>query len=97
MQHVGEVIGAITEEFQKAFPELPAKLFTGNSNYKMPRLAKWKSAFGITMSQMPWHNPEHQPLPKYFDEWSARYDRGEDVTRIYGEGSITGQSFAAAA
>ena len=43
------------------------------------------------MSQMPWHNPEHQPLPKYFEEWSAIYDSGADVTRVFGEGSTTGQ------
>ncbi len=92
MKHVGEVIAAITEEMKKAFPEIPAELFDGYSNYKVPRLAKMKSAFGITMSQMPWHNPEHQPLPKYFDEWSALYDSGADVTRVYGEGSTTGQT-----
>ena len=97
MKHVGEVIAAITEEFEKAFPELPKEWLTGYSNFNMPRLAKWKSAFGITMSQMPWHNPQHQPLPKYFDEWSAIYDSGADVTRVFGEGSTTGQPLAAAA
>ena len=97
MAHVGKVIGAITEEFEKAFPELPKEWLTGYSNFKMPRLAKWKSAFGITMSQMPWHNPQHQPLPKYFDEWSAIYNSGADVTRVFGEGSTTGQPLAAAA
>ena len=58
-------------------------------------MAKLKSVYGITMSQMPWHNPEHQPLPEYFNEWSARYDRGEDVTRVFGEGSSTGLPLAA--
>ena len=36
MAHVGKVIGAITEEFGKAFPELPAEWINGNSNFKMP-------------------------------------------------------------
>ena len=90
MAHVGRVIGAITEEFQKAFPDLPTEWFTGYSNYKMPRLGKLRSMYGITMSQMPWHNPEHQALPVYFNEWSARYDRGEDMTRTYGLGATPG-------
>jgi hypothetical protein len=81
------VIAAITEEFQKAFPQLPAEWFTGYSNYKMPRLGKLRSMYGITMSQMPWHNPEHQPLPEYFHEWSARHDRGEDMRYTYGAGA----------
>ena len=97
MAHVGKVIGAITEEFGKAFPELSPELLNGNSNFKMPFFAKMKSAFGITMSQMPWHDPEHQPLPAYFDEWSAIYDSGADVTRVFGEGSTTGQPLAVAA
>ena len=97
MAHVGKVIGAITEEMQKAFPELPAELFADKSSYKMPRIAKLKSLFGITMSQMPWHDPEHQPLPKYFEEWSAIYDSGADVTRVYGEGSTVRPALAAAA
>ena len=94
MRHVGTVIAAITEEFQKAFPEIPAEWMTGYSNYKIPRAAKMRSAFGIAMSQMPWHNPENQPLPEYFHEWSGHYDRGEDVTRVFGEGSTTGQPIA---
>ena len=95
MAHVGKVIAAITEEFRNAYPELPEEWFTSYSNYKMPTMGKLKSMYGITMSQMPWHNPEHQPLPKYYDEWSARYDRGEDVTRVYGVGATTGQMAAA--
>ena len=95
MKHVGKAIGAITEEFQNAFPELPAEWFTSYSNYKMPRLGKLRSAYGITMSQMPWHNPERQPLPSYFDEWSARYDRGEDMRFAYGDGAKPGLMAAA--
>ena len=87
MSHVGKVISAITEEFQKAFPDQPEELFTGHSNYKMPLFGKLRSMYGITMSQMPWHNPEHQPLPEYFHEWMTRYENGEDMTRTYGLGA----------
>lgn len=95
MKHVGKVIEAITEEFQKAFPDLPTEWFTGYSNHKMPFMGKLRSMYGITMSQMPWHNPEHQALPAYFDEWSARYDRGDDMTRAYGVGALPGLATAA--
>ena len=88
MKHVGTVIAAITEEFRKAFPDLPEEWFTSYSNYRMPRLGKLRSALGITLSQMPWHNPAHQPLPEYFHEWTARFDRGEDMTRTYGVGAM---------
>jgi hypothetical protein len=37
------------------------------------------------MSQTPFHNPVHEPLPALADEWFARWDRGDDVTRWYTE------------
>lgn len=95
MKHVGKVIEAITEEFQNAFPDLPTEWFTAYSNHKMPLMGKLRSMYGITMSQMPWHNPEHQALPAYFDEWSAGYDRGDDMTRAYGVGALPGRATAA--
>jgi predicted metal-dependent hydrolase len=95
MKHVGKVIAAITEEFRKAFPDLPEEWFTSYSSYKMPRIGKLRSMLGITMSQMPWHNPEHQPLPEYFHEWSARFDRGEDMARTYGQGAVSALTAAA--
>lgn len=95
MRHVGTVIEAITEEFQKAFPDLPAEWFTSYSNYKMPLMGKLRSMFGIAMSQMPWHNPGNQVLPEYFHEWTARFERGEDMTRTYGLGAAPGLVAAA--
>lgn len=47
------------------------------------------------LGTMPWHNPEHQPLPEYFHEWSARFERGEDMTRTYGVGATPGLTAAA--
>lgn len=84
MKHVGVVIAAITDEFRTVFPDMPAEWFTGYSSYKMPRIGKLRSAWGIAMAQMPWHNPDHQALPEYFHEWTARYARGEDMTQTYG-------------
>ena len=71
MKHVGEVINAITEEFQKAFPELPAELFTGNSNFKMPlpgqiEIRLWHHHVADALAQ-----PGASATAEYFDEWSA--------------------------
>jgi predicted metal-dependent hydrolase len=95
MQHVGTVIEAITNEFRKQFPTLPEEWFTSYSNHKLPLIGKLRSMLGITLSQMPWHNPEHQTLPDYFREWVDRFDRGEDMTRTYGAGAQRGPAAAA--
>jgi hypothetical protein len=38
----------------------------------------------ILLSQTPFRNPEHEPLPEFADRWFERWDRGGDVTRWYG-------------
>jgi predicted metal-dependent hydrolase len=37
----------------------------------------------VLMSQTPFHNPTHVPLPELADRWFQRWDRGGDVTRWY--------------
>ena len=95
MRHVGKVIEAITEVFRKVFPELPDEAFTSYSNHQLPRIGKLRSAAGIMLAQLPWHNPVRQTLPKYFDEWIARFERGEDMTRTYGVGATADLVLAA--
>jgi predicted metal-dependent hydrolase len=84
MKHVNLVMGVITEEFRKQFPTLPAEWFTKASSHALPLADSLRSILGIALSQMPWHNPDHQPLPQYFHEWMTRFGRGEDMTRTYG-------------
>ncbi len=43
------------------------------------RAATWS----MLKSQVPNHDPEHQPLPRFADLWLERYARGADVTRWY--------------
>jgi len=47
----------------------------------------WKEKFvavaRVLMSQTPFHNPAHEPLPELADEWFARWERGQDVTHWY--------------
>jgi hypothetical protein len=47
------------------------------------------------MSQMPWHNPEHQRLLEYFKEWMGRYEQGDDMTRSFGLGALVDQAAVA--
>ena len=37
----------------------------------------------VLLSQTPFHDPAHEPLPDFADEWFKRWDRGGDVTRWY--------------
>jgi predicted metal-dependent hydrolase len=38
----------------------------------------------VLLSQTPFHNPAHEPLPEFADRWFERYDSGGDVVRWYG-------------
>ena len=49
----------------------------------VPRREKLIAVSRVLLSQTPFHNPEHEPLPAFADEWFDRWDRGEDVTRWY--------------
>ena len=86
MRHVKQVTDMLRAEFQKHVPGLTDDLFDpkATSSVKLPTMAKLRSGFGIMMAQMPWHNPEYQPLPEYFQQWSDQFDRGEDMTQTYG-------------
>lgn len=42
-----------------------------------------RMAFGLIKSQVPGHDPTHQPLPAFADEWFAGYDAGLDVSTWY--------------
>jgi len=40
---------------------------------------------GILSSQLPWHDPAHQPIPNYYQEWLEQWAAENDVTHIYGQ------------
>jgi predicted metal-dependent hydrolase len=42
-----------------------------------------KTAMRLAFSQAPRHDPQHQPLPTFADQWLDRYASGADVTRWY--------------
>ena len=49
----------------------------------VPRKQKLIAAARVLLSQTPFHDPAHEPLPEFADKWFARWDRGGDVTRWY--------------
>ncbi|ADP80153.1 metal-dependent hydrolase [Pseudofrankia inefficax] len=49
----------------------------------VPRSRRWATTRALWASQRPSHDPEHQPLPVFADEWFAAYERGTDVSHWY--------------
>lgn len=45
--------------------------------------ARRETLWRFLASQVPHHDPEHQPLPRFADLWLERHARGEDVVRWY--------------
>ncbi len=45
-----------------------------------------RMAIGLVKSQVPGHDPTHQPLPEFADEWLGAYDEGRDVAHWYASG-----------
>ena len=79
------------EEFKKHVPDVSHDAYEGNPFAKVPRVATMRSAIGVLASQAPWHNPTHQPLPDYYEEWIGRWSGGDDVTRLYGQPAMNAE------
>jgi predicted metal-dependent hydrolase len=84
-KHVRGLFSMAIDEFKANVPDVPQSAYEGDPFAGVPRSAKLRSALGILASQAPFHDPTHQPLPDYYDEWLGRWSSGEDVTRLYGE------------
>ncbi len=84
-KHAASLFALAIEEFKAHVPDVPHEAYEGNPFAGVPRAARLRSALGILSSQLPWHNPTHQPLPPYYDEWIGEWKSGEDVTRLYGQ------------
>jgi predicted metal-dependent hydrolase len=52
----------------------------------IPRREVRQANLRLLRSQSPHHDPGHQPLPAFADEWIARYDGGADVSHWYSSG-----------
>jgi predicted metal-dependent hydrolase len=53
------------------------------SMFTVPAKEKLTAGARVLMSQTPFHNPAHEPLPAFADQWFARWDNGGDVARWY--------------
>lgn len=49
----------------------------------VPWRQKSKAFLRVALSQTPFHDPAHEPLPEFADHWFKRFDDGGDVTRWY--------------
>jgi predicted metal-dependent hydrolase len=49
----------------------------------IPKRERRLAGLRILRAQFPGHDPEHQPLPEFADQWLARYDAGEPVAQWY--------------
>ena len=47
--------------------------------------AQLRSALGVLLSQLPWHDSVNQPLPAYYAEWLGHWQSGADVSQIIGK------------
>jgi predicted metal-dependent hydrolase len=62
---------------KRATPELPGPFST------VPFKDSVTAGVRVLLSQTPFHNPAHEPLPELASRWFERWDRGGDVTRWY--------------
>lgn len=82
--HAISLFDMAIEEFKKHVPDVPHEVYDLDPFADVPRRSAWGSALGVLRAQLPWHNPVHQPLPDYYDEWLGHWSAGDDVTKIYG-------------
>ena len=61
-----------------ATPSTPSAFSSGSAQAR-----SWWRWHDVLLSQTPFHNPAHEPLPDFADVWFDRWDRGGDVTRWY--------------
>lgn len=52
----------------------------------VPSSARRAALWRFLASQVPNHDPEHQPLPRFADLWHERHARGDNVVRWYSSG-----------
>ena len=68
----------ITQSLRGKRPDVPPA-FTG-----VPLKEKLVAGARVLLSQTPFHDPAHEPLPEFAGRWFERYDGGGDVVHWYG-------------
>jgi Predicted metal-dependent hydrolase len=84
MKHVGAGLELLEQEFKQHVPGVPDEYYSESGFKNVPLGERVLAVIGVLASQMPWHRAQHQKIPDYFDEWNDRYERGEDMTQVFG-------------
>ena len=84
MKHVAAGLALLEAEFKQQVPGVPDEYYKMDGYRDVPRRESLLAVLGVVASQMPWHNADRQALPAYYHEWNARYERGDDMTQVFG-------------
>jgi predicted metal-dependent hydrolase len=49
---------------------------------RIPRLERWKLAFGLVETLSPLHDPNAGAIPRWITDWMAAHEAGRDMTRV---------------
>ncbi len=83
-RHVAQGLALLEAEFRQHVPAVPAQYYRLPMNADVPVKDRLAAGAGVLASLLPWHHPSSQREPAYFAQWKARYDRGEDMTQVFG-------------
>lgn len=83
-RHVAEGMNLLTEAFKQHVPQVPEEYYVMSANNGVPKMDQVRMLASILATQLPWHKTSTQVVPDYFYEWMQRYERGEDMTQVYG-------------
>jgi hypothetical protein len=84
MKHVGAGLELLEQEFKQHVPGIPDEYYSASGYKNVPLGETVLAVIGVLASQMPWHRAEYQKIPDYFHQWNDRYERGEDMTQVFG-------------
>jgi predicted metal-dependent hydrolase len=83
-RRVSTFLAMLREEFRAHVPREESSTRGQRAFNNLPRRDKWVASARILLSQTPWHNPQHAPIPAGSELWFEAYGRGEDMTRFLG-------------
>jgi predicted metal-dependent hydrolase len=84
-KHTRDLFDMIKADFEACVQDVPDSAYTDNPFARIPWRAQLRSALGVLLSQLPWHDSVNQPLPAYYAEWLGHWQSGADVSQIIGK------------
>lgn len=86
-KHLMEFNSLIRKEFELNIPlgDRMAGLDSPPEPFgRIPHSQRFLLAYNLARSFLPWHNPEHEKPPEWFDVWMQADRDGVDMTTFYG-------------